>query len=487
MSNTLEDWVPAELLRDRGLIDGVWTAADTGAEFEVTNPASGEVLARVPDMGAPETSVAIEAAERAQRLWAARTASERAEVLFRWRDLVLENQDALARLLTLEQGKPFAEARGEIGYAASFLRFYGEEARRIRGETIPSASADTRIVVLRQPIGVAACITPWNFPAAMITRKAAPAIAAGCAVVMKPAELTPLSALALAALAERAGMPAGVLNIVTGGPQAIGAELCASPAVRALSFTGSTDVGRLLSAQCAPTVKKLSLELGGNAPFIVFDDADLDAAVEGAVLSKYRHSGQTCVCTNRFLVQDGIYDAFTERFTSRVAQLTVGNGMLDGVQVGPLIDDRALGKVQAHVADALDNGAKLLTGGEHLGGTFYAPTVLGEATTGMRLATEETFGPVAALFRFGEEAEAIQLANDTEYGLGGYFYTRDIGRVWRVAEQLETGMVGINSAMLSVEIAPFGGVKQSGIGREGSHHGIDEFVELKYLAFGGIQ
>ncbi|WP_086821632.1 NAD-dependent succinate-semialdehyde dehydrogenase [Allokutzneria sp. NRRL B-24872] len=487
MSNPLEDWVPAELLRDRGLVDGVWTAADDGAEFEVTNPATGDVLARVPDMGARETSAAIEAAERAQRLWAARTAGERAEVLFRWRDLVLEHQDALARLLTLEQGKPVAEARGEIGYAASFLRFYGEEARRIRGETIPSASADTRIVVLRQPIGVAACITPWNFPAAMITRKAAPAIAAGCAVVMKPAELTPLSALALAALAEQAGMPAGVLNIVTGQPQAIGAELCASPAVRALSFTGSTDVGRLLSAQCAPTVKKLSLELGGNAPFIVFDDADLDAAVEGAVLSKYRHSGQTCVCTNRFLVQDGIYDEFTERFTSRVAALTVGDGMVDGVQVGPLINERALDKVQAHVADALDNGAKLLTGGEHLGGTFYAPTVLGEATTDMRLASEETFGPVAALFRFGAEAEAIQLANDTEYGLGGYFYTRDVGRVWRVAEQLETGMVGINSAMLSVEIAPFGGVKQSGIGREGSHHGIDEFVELKYLAFGGIR
>jgi succinate-semialdehyde dehydrogenase/glutarate-semialdehyde dehydrogenase len=482
------DGVPRHLLRDRCLIDGAWIEADGGGRIEVSDPATGDVVGSVPAMGAAETRRAITAAERAQRSWAAATAGERASVLHRWCDLLLEDREPLARLLTREQGKPLAEARGEISYAAAFVRFYAEEARRIHGETIPATSADTRIVVLRQPIGVVGCIIPWNFPAAMVTRKAAPALAAGCSVVLKPDEHTPLTALAIAEVAERAGLPAGLLNVVTGDPVAIGGELCAHPAVRAMSFTGSTAVGRLLAAQCAPTVKKMALELGGNAPFIVFDDADLDAAVEGAVLSKFRHSGQTCVTTNRFLVHDRLHDAFAERFAARVAQLRVGNGFEDGVAVGPLISEAAVGKVRAHVADALAHGAELLVGGDPaaagLDGRFYPPTVLSGVTTDMRIASEETFGPVAALFRFSDEEEAIAMANDTEYGLAAYFYSRDVARAWRVAERLEAGMVGINAAFLSVEVAPFGGVKQSGVGREGSRHGIEEFVEMKYLAFG---
>ncbi|WP_433709647.1 NAD-dependent succinate-semialdehyde dehydrogenase [Nocardia sp. CA-084685] len=480
--------IRTELLRDLCLIDGVWTAARSGEYFDVRNPATGETVGRAPAMERAETVDAIDAANRAQREWAARTAGERADILLRWRDLVIEFQEDLARLLTLEQGKPLAEARGEIAYAASFLRLYAEEARRIHGEIIPSTSSDTRIMVLREPIGVVACITPWNFPAAMITRKAAPAIAAGCTVVMKPAEETPLSALALASLADKAGLPAGVLNIVTGRPESIGGELCANPVVRALSFTGSTEIGRLLAAQCAPSVKKMTLELGGNAPFIVFDDADIDAAVDGAIISKFRQSGQSCVGTNRFLVHDTVYDTFAERFAERVRGLTVGNGLHQGTAVGPLINEQALRKVREHVADALDKGAKLLAGGEEIpGGTFFAPTVLGDATTTMRIAQEETFGPVAALFRFETEQEAIALANATEFGLAAYFYSEDLRRVWRVAEQLESGMVGINTGFLSVEVAPFGGVKQSGLGREGSQHGIEEYTEMKYLNFGGMR
>ncbi|MEV6322884.1 NAD-dependent succinate-semialdehyde dehydrogenase [Nocardia sp. NPDC051787] len=487
MHKTHDPQPTTELLRDRCLIDGVWTDAMSGEYIDVVNPATGDTVGRVPAMGQTETSGAIAAARHAQYSWAARTAGERAEILLRWRDLVLESQEDLAHLLTLEQGKPLAEARGEIAYAASFLRLYAEEARRIHGEIIPSTSADTRIMVLREPIGVVACITPWNFPAAMITRKAAPAIAAGCTVVMKPAEETPLSALALASLAERAGLPAGVLNIVTGSPQAIGAELCANPAVRALSFTGSTEIGRLLATQCAPTIKKMTLELGGNAPFLVFDDADVDAAVNGAIVSKFRQSGQSCVATNRFLIHDSVYDTFAERFAERVRGLNVGNGLDEGTDVGPLINKQAVSKAQAHVTDAIAKGATLLAGGEQIrGGTFFTPTVLGEVTTAMRIAQEETFAPVAALSRFHTEEEAITLANSTDFGLAAYFYSQDLRRVWRVAERLESGMVGINTGFLSVEVAPFGGVKQSGLGREGSRHGIEEYTEMKYLNFGGM-
>jgi succinate-semialdehyde dehydrogenase/glutarate-semialdehyde dehydrogenase len=487
MQDTQDQHTRIRLLRDRCLIDGTWADAENEEYFDVLNPATGETVGRVPAMGEAETRGAIDAARRAQPGWGTRTAAERAEILLRWRELVIEHQDDLARLLTSEQGKPLAEARGEIAYAASFLRLYAEEAGRVHGEIIPSTSADTRIAVLRVPIGVVACITPWNFPAAMITRKAAPAIAAGCTVVMKPAEETPLSALALAFLGELAGLPAGVLNIVTGPPEPIGRELCANPVVRALSFTGSTEIGRLLAARCAPTVKKMTLELGGNAPFIVFDDADIEAAVDGAVVSKFRQSGQSCVGTNRFLIHDSVYDTFAEKFAERVRGLKVGNGLDQGTTVGPLINQQAVRKVREHVADALDKGADLLVGGEEIpGGTFFAPTLLGEATTDMRIAEEETFGPVAALFRFETEAEAIALANATEFGLAAYFYSRDLHRVWRVAEQLESGMVGINTGFLSVEVAPFGGVKQSGLGREGSHHGIEEYTEMKYLNFGGM-
>lgn len=488
MANARQPHVLSEFLMNKCLINGTWVEAQGGMTFDVTNPATGETVGRVPMMGKAETREAIEAAHAAQGPWSRRTAKERSDILRRWFDLIMQNADVLAEILTLEQGKPLREARAEIAYAASFVEFYSAEATRIYGESIPAHRADSRILVLKQPIGVVGCITPWNFPSAMITRKAAPALAAGCTVVLKPAEQTPLSALALASLAERAGLPQGVLNIITGDPVAIGAELCSNPVVRKLSFTGSTKVGRLLAAQCATTTKKMTLELGGNAPFIVFDDADLDSAVDGAVLAKYRHSGQTCVCTNRFLIQNPVYDAFVERFLDRVRKLRVGNGLDSTIDIGPLIDGHALKKVESHVQDALEKKAILLAGGKRhaAGRTFFEPTVIGDMTSGMLIAKEETFGPVAALFRFDTEEEAVSLANDTPFGLAGYFYTRNLARAFRVAEALECGMVGINTGFLSVETAPFGGIKQSGIGREGSHHGIDEFVELKYICIGGI-
>ena len=472
------------LLRDQAFIDGAWCGSDT--TFPVADPASGEVLARVPEMGTAETRRAIEAANAAWPMWRALTAKQRATILRKWFDLIMANADDLALLMTREQGKPLAEAKGEIAYGASFVEWFAEEGKRIYGDVIPSPAADRRLVVLKQPIGVCAAITPWNFPNAMITRKVAPALAAGCTVVVKPAEQTPLSALALAELAHRAGFPAGVFNVLTGSAAAapiIGAELTANPIVRKLSFTGSTEVGRLLMAQCAPTIKKVSLELGGNAPFIVFDDADLDTAVEGAMQSKYRNAGQTCVCANRLLVQDGIYDAFAGRLAEKVRTLKVGAGTESGVSQGPLIDTAALAKVEALVADAVAKGARVLTGGarHERGGTFYQPTVLTGVTTDMRCAREEIFGPVAPLFRFKTEADAIALANATEYGLAGYFFARDVGRVWRVAEALEYGIVGVNTGIISNEVAPFGGVKQSGIGREGSRYGIEDYLEIKYV------
>ncbi|MBI5785301.1 MAG: NAD-dependent succinate-semialdehyde dehydrogenase [Rhodocyclales bacterium] len=472
------------LLRSHAYIDGAWLG--TAATFPVADPASGEVLARVAELGAAETRRAIEAANAAWPAWRRQTAKQRAAILRKWFDLILANADDLALLMTREQGKPLAEAKGEIAYGASFVEWFAEEGKRIYGDVIPSPAADRRLVVLKQPIGVCATITPWNFPTAMITRKVAPALAAGCTVVAKPAEQTPLSALALAELAERAGFPPGVFNVVTGSAAAapvIGAELTANPIVRKLSFTGSTEVGRLLMAQCAPTIKKVSLELGGNAPFIVFDDADLDAAVEGAMSSKYRNAGQTCVCANRLLVQDGIYDAVAERLADKVRELKVGAGVEPGVSQGPLIDAAALAKVEALVADAVAKGARVLTGGRRheLGGTFYQPTVLADVTADMRCAREEIFGPVAPLFRFRTEAEAIELANATEYGLAAYFFARDLGRVWRVAEALEYGIVGVNTGIISNEVAPFGGVKQSGIGREGSRYGIEDYLEIKYV------
>lgn len=487
MSHELRLALPG-LLRTHCLIDGQWVGADSSKTFPVTNPATGEVFASVPDMGAAETARAIAAAERAWTGWRGKTAKERAAVLRRWYELILNHTDDLARILTAEQGKPLGEARNEIVYAAGFVEWFAEEARRAYGETIPSPVADKRLLAIRQPIGVCAAITPWNFPAAMITRKIAPALAAGCTVVVKPAEQTPLTALALAELAVQASFPPGVVNLVTGDPATIGGELTSSPQVRKLSFTGSTEVGRLLMAQCAATVKKVSLELGGNAPFIVFEDADLDAAVEGALLSKYRNSGQTCVCTNRFLIHDSIYDAFAERLAAKVRTLKVGNGMDEGVVQGPLIDVSAVAKVEHHIADALDKGARVLIGGERheLGGQFFLPTVLAEVTPEMLCTREETFGPVAPLLRFGSEEEAVAIANATEYGLAAYFYTRDLARAFRVGEALEYGMVGVNTGMLSYDVAPFGGVKQSGIGREGSRHGIDEYLELKYLCLGGM-
>ena len=473
-----------ELLRQGAFIDGAWV--EGAATFAVADPASGEVLAHVPDLGAAETRRAIDAANAAWPAWRALTAARRSAVLRAWFELILANIDDLAQLITREQGKPLAEARGETAYAASFVEWFAEEGKRVYGDIIPAPSGDRRILVMKQPIGVCAAITPWNFPAAMITRKVAPALAAGCTVVIKPAEQTPLTALALAELAFRAGFPPGVINVVTGSAAAapiIGGELTANPVVRKLSFTGSTEIGRLLMAQCAPTVKKLSLELGGNAPFIVFDDADVDAAVEGAITSKYRNAGQTCVCANRLLVQEGIYDAFAARFGEKVAQLQVGAGMEAGVTQGPLIDRAALSKVEALIADAVAKGARIVTGGKRhaRGGTFFEPTVLADVTTDMRCAREETFGPVAPLLRFKDEAEAIALANATEYGLASYFYARDVARTWRVAEALEYGMVGINTGVFSNEVAPFGGVKQSGIGREGSRYGIDEYLEMKYV------
>ncbi|ENO75246.1 NADP-dependent succinate-semialdehyde dehydrogenase [Thauera sp. 63] len=478
------------LLRTRAYIDGAWTEADDGARFDVLNPADGGVLASVPDMGAAEARRAIEAAAAALPAWRARTAKERAAILRKWFELIMAHQEDLAVLMTSEQGKPLAEARGEVAYGASFIEWFAEEGKRVYGDVIPAHGADKRILVLKEPIGVVAAITPWNFPIAMITRKAGPALAAGCTMVIKPAEDTPLCALALAELAERAGLPKGVLNIVTTMKAAeVGGELTANPIVRKLSFTGSTEVGKLLMRQSADTVKKVALELGGNAPFIVFDDADLDAAVAGAMASKYRNAGQTCVCANRLLVQDGIYDAFAARLAEAVAKLKVGPGLSGDVQQGPLINADAVAKVEELLGDAVAKGAKIVCGGKRhaLGGTFFEPTIVTGLTPAMRIAREEIFGPVAPLFRFHTEDEAIRMANDTEFGLAAYFYARDIARVWRVAEGLEYGIVGINEGIISTEVAPFGGVKESGIGREGSKYGIDDFVEIKYLCMGGIR
>ena len=478
----------SSLLRQQAYIDGAWCDADDGKTVPVINPATGETLGTVPHMGAQETRRAIDAAQAAWPAWRRKTARERALILRKWNDLMLDNADDLAAIMTAEQGKPLAESKGEIAYAASFLEWFGEQAKRIEGDVLESPARDRRIVVTKEPIGVCAAITPWNFPAAMITRKVGPALAAGCPIVLKPAELTPYSALALAVLAERAGVPKGVFSIVIGDSKAIGAEMCANPIVRKLSFTGSTQVGRLLMEQCAPTVKKLSLELGGNASFIVFDDADLDAAVEGAMASKYRNMGQTCVCANRIYVQDGVYEAFAEKLTAAVAKLKVGNGMDPGVNQGPLIEEKAVEKVEHHIADALGKGARVLLGGKRhpLGLTFFEPTVLADVTPQMLISDEETFGPVAPLFRFKTDEEAIALANATEYGLASYFYARDIGRVWRVAEQIESGMVGVNTGLISNEVAPFGGVKQSGLGREGSKYGMDDYLVIKYICLGGI-
>ncbi len=471
------------LLKTQAFFNGKWVGADNGESFSVIDPATGEQLAQVAALGAAETQRAVVAAQIAQRDWQARSAKERSSVLRAWHDSVLANLEDLAYLMTREQGKPLAEARGEIRYAASFIEWFAEEAKRVNGEIAQHPEADKRIAILKQAVGVCAAITPWNFPSSMITRKAAPALAAGCSIIIKPAEQTPLSALALAELARRAGVPDGVLQVIPGDARAIGGVLTASPIVRKLSFTGSTEVGRLLMAQCAPTIKRLSLELGGNAPFIVFDDADLDAAVAGAMQAKYRNSGQTCVCANRFIVQDGIYDAFATLLAEKVAALTVGNGLKDEVVQGPLIDEAAIAKVEALISDARERGAQLATGGQRhaLGKTFFQPTVLTEATSAMRLAREEIFGPVAPLFRFHTESQAVEMANDTEFGLAAYLYTRDMSRSWRVSEALEYGMVGLNTGLISNEVGPFGGIKQSGIGREGSRYGIDEYLELKYL------
>ncbi len=477
-----------KLFRQAAYIDGAWAEPRAGAAINVDNPATGEVIGVVPRFGAAETRRAIEAAGRALPEWRNRTAKERAAIIRRWFDLMMANQEDLARLMTIEQGKPLAESRGEVVYAASFLEWFGEEAKRVYGDTIPASQRDKRIVVIKQPVGVVACITPWNFPLAMITRKAGPAIAVGCTVVLKPASQTPFSALALAELGERAGIPKGVLNIITGSADEIGRELTSNPDVRKLSFTGSTATGKLLMERCASTVKKISLELGGNAPFIVFDDADLDAAVEGTIASKYRNTGQTCVCANRIFVQDSVYDAFTAKLAEAVKKLTPAPGLEDGATQGPLIDDKAVAKVEEHISDALSKGARVVIGGKRhaRGGRFFEPTVLADVTPAMLVAQEETFGPVAPLFRFTTEEEAITLANDTPFGLAAYFYGRDIGRVWRVAEGLESGMVGVNTGIISTEVAPFGGVKESGLGREGSKYGIEEFLEVKYISLGGI-
>ncbi len=481
-------------LKDPGLfcrqcfIDGAWRNAEGGKTFDVTNPADGSVIGSVPDLGRSEVRRAIEAAEKAWGPWRSLTAKARAAILRRWRDLILENKDDLATIMVSEMGKPMAEAVGEIAYGASFIEWFAEEGKRLYGDVIPSHGPDKRIIVLKQPVGVVASITPWNFPNAMITRKCAPALAAGCPVVIKPAEATPLSALALAELADRAGFPRGVLNVVTGDPEEIGAEFTSNPVVRKLSFTGSTRVGKLLMAQCAETVKKVSLELGGNAPFIVFDDADLDAAVAGAMASKYRNAGQTCVCANRILVQSGVYDEFTEKLVKAVSKIEVGPTLGTSSDQGPLINQAALEKVERIVEDALAKGARVAVGGKRheLGGTFFDPTILTDVTPDMACATEEIFGPVAPLYRFDTEEEALDLANDTPYGLAAYFYSRDLGRVWRVSEALEYGIVGVNEGIVSTEVAPFGGMKESGIGREGSKYGLDEFVEIKYLCLGGL-
>jgi succinate-semialdehyde dehydrogenase/glutarate-semialdehyde dehydrogenase len=477
------------LFRQQALIDGRWRDADGGGHCDVRNPASGALLGSVPDMGAAETRRAIDAAQAAFPAWSKKTAKDRAQVLRRMYDLMMEHQDDLATLMTAEQGKPLAEAKGEVAYSAGFLEWFGEEAKRMDGDTIPGHAGDKRILTLRQPVGVVAAITPWNFPSAMLGRKLGPALAAGCTVVCKPATATPFSALALGVIGERAGLPPGVLNIVTGhDAAAIGGEMTAHPKVRKLSFTGSTAVGKTLMAQCAHGVKRVSLELGGNAPFIVFDDADLDAAVAGAIASKFRNTGQTCVCANRLLVQDGVYDAFAAKLADAVRALRVGDGLRGDTDQGPLIDAKALEKVEAHVADAVAKGARIAVGGKRhaLGGTFYEPTILLDANAQMRLAHEETFGPVAPLFRFKTEDEAVAMANATEFGLAGYFYTRDLARSWRVSEALECGIVGINTGLVSTEVAPFGGVKQSGMGREGSKHGLDDYTELKYVCIGGM-
>jgi succinate-semialdehyde dehydrogenase/glutarate-semialdehyde dehydrogenase len=476
------------LLRELCFIDGGWTASDSGATLEVKNPATGQKLGSVPNMGAGETRRAIAAASAALPAWKTRTAKDRALIMRRWFDLMMQHQDDLATLMTAEQGKPLAESKTEIAYAASFIEWFGEEAKRLYGDIIPGHQGDKRIMVLRQPVGVVAAITPWNFPSAMITRKAGPALAAGCTLVCKPATQTPYSALALAELGSRAGVPKGVFNMITGSAVAIGGEMTGNPTVRKLTFTGSTEVGKKLMAQCAGTVKKLSLELGGNAPFIVFDDADLDAAVQGAIASKYRNTGQTCVCANRLLIQAGVYDEFARRLKSAVAQLRVGDGLLGVTDQGPLIDAKAVTKVEEHIADALAKGAKVALGGKRhaLGGSFFEPTILTDVTPKMLVAREETFGPVAPLFKFESEAQAIAMANDTEFGLAAYLYTRDLARSWRVSEAIEYGIVGVNTGIISTETAPFGGVKESGIGREGSKYGILDYTEIKYVCIGGV-
>lgn len=474
------------LFRQQAFINGEWRDALSSDVITVTNPANGEVLGSVPKMGAEETRDAIQAAHRALPAWRQLTAKERAAILRRWFDLMMANQDDLARLMTLEQGKPLAEAKGEIGYAASFIEWFAEEGKRIYGDTIPGHQADKRLIVIKQPIGVTAAITPWNFPAAMITRKAGPALAAGCTMVLKPASQTPFSALALAELARRAGIPDGVFNVVTGSASAVGNELTGNPLVRKLSFTGSTEIGRQLMAQCAQDIKKVSLELGGNAPFIVFDDADLDKAVEGAMASKFRNAGQTCVCANRLYVQDGVYARFAEKLQQAVEQLHLGDGLQAGVTTGPLIDEKAIAKVQEHIANAVGKGARVITGGkvDALGGNFFQPTILVDVPDGAKVAKEETFGPLAPLFRFTDEADVIRQANDTEFGLAAYFYARDLSRVFRVGEALEYGIVGINTGLISNEVAPFGGVKASGLGREGSKYGIEDYLEIKYMCIG---
>ncbi len=474
------------LLREQCLIDGQWVSG--AQQIEVTNPANGQRIASVPRLGAEHARQAIEAASRAWPAWRARTAKDRSALLKRWFELMIANQDDLARIMTAEQGKPLAEARGEIGYAASFIEWFAEEGKRVYGDTIPAPVSSQRIVVIKEPIGVCAAITPWNFPAAMITRKAGPALAAGCTMVIKPASQTPLTALALAVLAERAGIPAGVLSVITGAAGDIGTELATNSLVRKLTFTGSTEVGRTLMQQTASTIKKVSMELGGNAPFIVFEDADLDAAVEGAMISKYRNAGQTCVCANRLYVHSKVYDAFAEKLVAAVEAMKVGDGSVEGVRIGPLIDHKAVAKVEEHIADAIAKGARVLTGGKRhaLGQSFFEPTVLADVTAAMAVAKEETFGPLAPLFRFDTEDQVVAMANDTEFGLASYFYARDLGRVWRVAERLEYGMVGVNTGLISNEVAPFGGVKQSGIGREGSHYGIDDYLVVKYINMAGI-
>ena len=477
------------LLRTKAYINGKWTDAANGATYPVMNPATQERIAEVPCCTADETRAAIAAAEKAQPAWAARTGKERAAIMRKWFDLMMENQDDLGMIMTLEQGKPLAEAKGEVAYAASFIEWFGEEAKRLYGDTIPQHRADNRILVIKQPIGVTAGITPWNFPAAMITRKAGPAIASGCAMVVKPAQLTPFSALAMAELAERAGVPAGILSVVTGNnAREIGTELATNPTIRKLGFTGSTQVGKTLMEQAAGTVKKVSLELGGNAPFIVFDDADIDAAIEGTMISKFRNAGQTCVCANRIFVQDGIYDRYLDKLGAAVSALKVGNGLEDGVTIGPLIDEKATAKVESLVSSAKASGATSTLGGDPspLGGSFYTPTILTGVNSDMEIANDEIFGPVASIIRFKDEKDAVRMANDTPYGLAAYFYSRDNARTWRVSEGLEYGMVGVNSGLISTEVAPFGGVKESGLGREGSHYGMDEWVELKYICVGGI-